>query len=101
MSRRLLIVREPDFNAFAHLHPVRREARTFENVLPALPAGTYQLYGEVTHENGTSETLTTQVALPAPIGTATQAALDPKITICVAGSLQSLGPAAPAARAVI
>ena len=75
----LFLVREPDFNAFAHLHPVRRDPRTFENVLPALPAGTYQLYGEVTHENGTSETLTTSVEIPAPIGTAAQAALDPKM----------------------
>lgn len=75
----LFLVREPEFAAFAHLHPVRRDARTFENILPALPAGTYRLYGEVTHENGTSETLTTTVALPAPIGTAAQAALDPKM----------------------
>ena len=75
----LFLVREPGFNAFAHLHPVRRDARTFENVLPALPAGTYQFYGEVTHENGTSETLTTSVEIPAPIGTAAQAALDPKM----------------------
>ena len=75
----LFLVREPDFNAFAHLHPVRRDARTFENVLPALPAGTYQLYGEITRENGTSETLTTSVAIHAPIGTAAQAALDPKM----------------------
>ena len=75
----LFLVREPDFNAFAHLHPVRRDARTFENVLPALPVGNYRLYGEVTHENGTSQTLTTQVALPAPVGSAAQAALDPKM----------------------
>ena len=75
----LFLVREPDFNAFAHLHPVRRDARTFENVLPALPAGTYRLYGEITHENGASETLTTDIALPAPIGAAAQAAVDPKM----------------------
>ncbi len=75
----LFLVRAPDFNAFAHLHPVRRDARTFENVLPALPAGTYRLYGEITHENGASETLTAEVALPAPIGAAAQAAVDPKM----------------------
>ena len=75
----LFLVREPDFNAFAHLHPVRRDARTFENVLPALPAGTYRLYGEITRENGASETLTTSVQIPAPIGPAAQAALDPKM----------------------
>ena len=75
----LFLVREPDFHAFAHLHPVRRDARTFENALPALPAGTYRLYGEITRENGASETLTARVAIPAPIGTAAQAALDPKM----------------------
>ena len=75
----LFLIREPDFNAFAHLHPVRRDARTFENALPALPAGTYRLYGEITRENGASETLTTQVAIPAPTGPAAQAAPDPKM----------------------
>ncbi len=75
----LFLVRAPDFNAFAHLHPVRRDARTFENVLPALPAGAYRLYGEITHENGSSETLTAEVAIPAPIGAAAQAAVDPKM----------------------
>lgn len=66
----LFLLREPDFTAFAHLHPVRRDARTFEGVLPPLPAGTYRLYAEVTHENGLSETLTATVALPAPAGAA-------------------------------
>ena len=75
----LFMIREPDFHAFAHLHPVRRDARTFENILPALPAGTYRLYGEITHENGSSQTLTAEVAIPAPIGEAAQAAVDPKM----------------------
>jgi hypothetical protein len=39
-------------------------------VLPPLPAGTYQLYAEVTSETGLSETLTARVALPAPSGPA-------------------------------
>jgi hypothetical protein len=64
----LFLLREPDFNAFAHLHPVRRDARTFENVLPPLPAGNYQLYAEVTYENGLSQTLVAKVPLPAPAG---------------------------------
>ncbi|HZJ17085.1 MAG TPA: hypothetical protein VFD27_18665, partial [Chthoniobacteraceae bacterium] len=64
----LFLVREPDCTAFAHLHPVRRDSRTFENVLPPLPAGAYQLYAEVTHENGLSETLVTRLNVPAPSG---------------------------------
>ena len=66
----LFLCREPDFTAFAHLHPVRRDAQTFENVLPPLPAGTYQLYAEITSETGLSETLTARLALPAPTGPA-------------------------------
>lgn len=68
----LFLLREPDFKAFAHLHPVRRDARAFENVLPSLPAGDYQLYAEITHENGLSETLTAKVFLPAPTARAPQ-----------------------------
>ena len=66
----LFLLREPDFTAFAHLHPVRRDARSFEGVLPPLPAGNYRLYAEVTHENGLSETLTASLAVPAPLGAA-------------------------------
>ncbi len=64
----LFLLREPDFNVFAHLHPVRRDPQRFESVLPALPAGKYVLYGEVTHENGLSETLVSGLTLPEPSG---------------------------------
>lgn len=68
----LFLLREADFNTFAHLHPVRRDSRTFENVLPPLPAGAYQLYAEITQENGLSQTLTANVTLPTPTGRAPQ-----------------------------
>jgi len=68
----LFLMREPDFNSFAHLHPVRRDRRTFENVLPPLPPGAYQLYAEITHENGLNQTLISKVLLPAPGGQAPQ-----------------------------
>ncbi len=64
----LFLLREPDFQAFAHLHPVRRDARTFENVLPPLPAGNYRLYAEITYENGLNQTLTANLSVPAPLG---------------------------------
>jgi hypothetical protein len=48
----LFLLRDGEFDAFAHLHPLRRDARTFENVLPPLPAGRYWIYADVTHENG-------------------------------------------------
>jgi hypothetical protein len=68
----LFLLREPDFNAFAHLHPVRRDGRTFESVLPWLPAGEYRLYADITHENGLSQTLTSAISLPTPAGPAPQ-----------------------------
>jgi hypothetical protein len=70
----LFLIEENGGRAFAHLHPVRRDRRTFEGVLPPLPPGGYALYAEVTHENGTSETLTCRIALPAPLGQVPQAA---------------------------
>jgi hypothetical protein len=71
----LFLLREPGFDAFAHLHPVRRDAKSFEGVLPPLPPGDYRLYAEATHENGHTQTLLAKVTLPAPIGQPVQAAM--------------------------
>jgi hypothetical protein len=71
------LISEPDARAFAHLHPVRCDAQTFESVLPALPAGTYHFYGEITHANGRSDTLTARVELPEPLAPAPQPAWNP------------------------
>ena len=62
----LFLVRTPDLNVFAHLHPVRRASTNFEGVLPPLPAGTYFLYAEITHEDGLSQTLVQTLTLPIP-----------------------------------
>src|SRR6185295_1970423 len=68
----LFLLREPKFDTFAHLHPLRRDARNFENVLPPLPAGTYRLYAELTYEDGLNETMTTTFSLPGGAGLAPQ-----------------------------
>ncbi len=86
----LFLLREPDFQTFAHLHPVRRGARLFENVLPPLPAGAYQLYGEITRENGASETLTAHIVLPAPLGVP----LQPLATAAMLGEIICQSPLA-------
>jgi hypothetical protein len=66
----LFLVREPNLDAFAHLHPLKRDRRTFETVLPGLPGGSYRLYGDVTYETGLSDTLTAAVEIPEiPTGT--------------------------------
>jgi hypothetical protein len=64
----LFLIREPGATTFAHLHPARRNARTFEAVLPTLPAGDYRLYAELTREDGRNQTLVAQVQLPTPRG---------------------------------
>ncbi|HTO05844.1 MAG TPA: hypothetical protein VMR86_02205 [Myxococcota bacterium] len=93
----LFLVREPEFDAFAHLHPVRRDPRSFEGMLPPLPGGTYQLYAEVTHEDGSSETLVSQVNLPPPVGLAAQAAALPGGVICLSSTTLATSAAAPTA----
>ncbi len=66
----LFLIRSGDLDVFAHLHPVRRDGTLFEGVLPPLPAGDYELYAELTHESGTSQTLVAKLALPPPVGAA-------------------------------
>src|SRR5438552_19026353 len=62
----LFLIREPKLDAFAHLHPLKRDRKTFETILPDLPAGSYRLYADVTYETGLSDTLTTALELPEP-----------------------------------
>ncbi len=68
----MFLVREPALDAFAHLHPVKIDSRTFDARLPDIPAGTYRVYADVVHENGLTETLVTSAEV-----TAAQAAKEP------------------------
>lgn len=65
----VFLVQEPDLGSMAHLHPVRRNRKTFEAALPPLPAGEYTAYAQITHETGFTETLTNRVLLPSPAST--------------------------------
>ena len=60
----VFLVREPQLDVLAHVHPVRRTHRLFEVALPPVPAGDYRLYADVTHENGLSQTLTALTTIP-------------------------------------
>jgi hypothetical protein len=80
----LFLIREPELNVFAHLHPLRSDGHTFLLGLPALPAGDYQLYGDVTFENGISQTLVARVKLPEPVG---GALLPPPLITNLAGEV--------------
>lgn len=60
------MIREPDMLAFAHLHPRSADSITFNTLLPALPPGTYRVYGDIVHESGFSETVVSRITLRQP-----------------------------------
>jgi hypothetical protein len=66
----LFMIREPDLDAFAHVHPLRVSAHYFDLAVPPLPPGHYQLYGDLTFERGFAATLTTTIDLPPPLPSA-------------------------------
>jgi hypothetical protein len=61
----LYAIREPDMDAVFHLHPALAGAGDFRIALPAMPAGTYTLYGDVVHASGFPETLVSTIVVPA------------------------------------
>lgn len=65
----LYVIRVPGMDLVWHLHPNRTGEATFTQALPAMPAGTYALYGDIVHENGFPETATTEIQLPQIAGT--------------------------------
>jgi hypothetical protein len=60
----LFLVRENSRDAFAHLHPIRKEAYTFEVAIPPLPEGRYAIFCDLTFEGGVSSTATNSIVLP-------------------------------------
>jgi hypothetical protein len=68
----LFMIREPQLDALAHIHPIVSGPRSFEVAVPPLPDGTYRLYADITYETGYAATLTTTVDLhPTANGPAT------------------------------
>jgi hypothetical protein len=62
----LFLVRAPGLDAIAHLHPRRIGEASFAQAAPPLPAGGYRLFGDIVHQTGLDETVTTTIDLPAP-----------------------------------
>ncbi len=58
------LVRMSGLDAFAHLHPDRRDTLNYTSALPPLPGGKYLLYADVVYRNGFAETLTDTVDVP-------------------------------------
>lgn len=60
----LYVIRIPQMDLVWHLHPERQPSGSFEQVLPAMPAGRYALFGDIVHSDGLGETATADIDLP-------------------------------------
>jgi hypothetical protein len=58
--------------SFWHLHPEQSAEGQFVAKLPSLPAGHYQVFADIVHENGFPETQVSEITLPAINGEAVQ-----------------------------
>lgn len=57
-------VRTPGLDAFAHIHPERKDSTTFEAFLPKLPAGKYLVYSDIVQRSGFAETIVDTIDIP-------------------------------------
>ncbi len=60
------LVRTPGLDAFAHVHPDRKDSLTFEAALPDLPAGKYLVYSDIVQYSGFAETIVDTLIINAP-----------------------------------
>ena len=59
----LFVVSADGRSAFAHLHPTTRDTVRFESSFPPLPPGTYNVFADVVHATGLTETMTATLAV--------------------------------------
>jgi hypothetical protein len=60
-----LFVVSPALDHLWHLHPDETATGTFEQRLPDVPQGRYELFADLVHRTGVSETVTGQIETPA------------------------------------
>lgn len=60
----LYAIHWPEMDAAFHLHPSLVTPGELRLILPAMPAGTYHLYGDIVHRSGFPETLTATLVVP-------------------------------------
>jgi hypothetical protein len=63
-----LFVLSPTLDRLWHLHPDEIRTGTFEQNLPSLPSGKYELFADLVHATGVSETVTGQLETAAVAG---------------------------------
>jgi hypothetical protein len=71
----LFLVKSDDLSAFAHLHPTTADSVDFLSALPQLPAGRYRVYGDIVHESGFTQTISSIAEIPS--SAASSAPTDP------------------------
>jgi hypothetical protein len=64
-----LFVLSPDLDRFWHLHPQEVTSGAFEQMLPDMAPGRYELFGDVVHATGLSETATASFETAGVAGT--------------------------------
>jgi hypothetical protein len=64
-----LFVVSPALDRLWHLHPSQVATGAFEHQLPPMPAGSYELFADLVHKTGVSETVTGTLVAPAIQGT--------------------------------
>ena len=57
------LLRTPGLDAFAHIHPERKDSTTFEALLPSLPPGKYLVYADIVRYSGFAETITDTIVI--------------------------------------
>ena len=81
----LYAIRWPQMDAAFHLHPALVAPGDLRTALPAMPPGTYHLYGDIVHRSGFPETLTGTLVVPenashAPLDSEDASALPPPLS---------------------
>jgi hypothetical protein len=65
-----LFVVSPTLDRFWHLHPAETATGRFEQGLPDMPPGRYEVFADLVHATGVAETVVTQLDAPEIHGTA-------------------------------
>ena len=64
----LFVLRVPEMDHLWHLHPEQLPGGVFEQVLPPMPAGHYQLFADIVYESGFPDTMVAEIDAPAISG---------------------------------